>query len=495
MGEFALSTDAWIVSGVALAYLAGCLWVGMRGGSGASDSALGYVAGDRALGPLVMYFIIGATVFSAFSFLATPGLALTSGAAVFYVLGYGLVGFIPFYFLGPRAARLGRSRGYITQAEMVAGECRHAPLAGTMALVSALSFIPYLALQIKGAGLVVNRLTEGQVPEWLGSAVCYVVVLAYVLKSGVLGVGWTNVFQGVLMMALAWAFGLWLPYKLYGGVGPMFEQIAAAKPEVEGGPLFLSAPGAKTWTWFLNSGVISMIGFVCWPHLFMKAFSARDERTLRRTVVFYPTFMVFLVPIFLIGFAGVLFPSQPASPEQILPHMLMSLDLPALVVGLFCAGALAAGMSTGDAIVHASASILVRDGWITALRRPLTSTQERTAVRVLIVVLMLASYALAVLYDGDLVSLLLYAYGPIAQFLPGLLVSLLGRRRDGVALHAALVVGVVVCVSLKMFPESAPWGVHEGLCGLAANVVVLLALSFARGWRPFSASSGSNAPA
>jgi hypothetical protein len=72
---------------------------------------------------------------------------------------------------------------------------------------------------------------------------------------------------------------------------------------------------------------------------------------------------------------------------------------------------------------------------------------------------------------------------------------LLGRRRDGVALHVALVVGVVVCVALKMYPEYAPWGVHEGLCGLAANVVVLLALSLARGWRPFSASSGSNAPA
>ena len=136
-------------------YLLGCLWVGMRGGKNASDSALGYVAGDRAMGPLLMYFVIGATVFSAFSFLATPGLALTSGAAVFYVIGYGLVGFIPFYFLGPRAARVGRARGYITQAEMVAGECGHRALAGTMALVSALSFVPYLALQIKGAGLVV----------------------------------------------------------------------------------------------------------------------------------------------------------------------------------------------------------------------------------------------------------------------------------------------------------------------------------------------------
>jgi len=479
-GLLAMSSDAWVVSAVALAYLAGCLWVGMRGGAGASDSAVGYVAGDRALGPLVMYFIVGATVFSAFSFLATPGLAYTSGAAVFYVLGYGLVGFIPFYFLGPRAARLGRAHGYITQAEMVAHRCGHTPLAGTMALVSALSFVPYLALQIKGAGMIVNRLTEDQVPQWLGAAVCYLVVLAYVLKSGVLGVGWTNVFQGVLMMALAWAFGLWLPYELYGGVGPMFERIAQARPEVDGGALFLSAPGGKSWSWFITAGVISTIGFVCWPHLFMKAFSARDERTLRRTVVFYPTFMVFLVPIFLIGFAGVLFPTPPPSAEQVLPHMLMSLDLPVVVVGLFCAGALAAGMSTGDAIVHASASILVRDGWITALGRELTSTQERRAVRVLVVVLMLASYALAVAYDDNLVSLLLYAYGPIAQFLPGLLIALCGRRRDGVAVHAALVVGVVVCVGLKLFPQLAPWGLHEGLWGLAANLATLGALAAAR---------------
>ena len=469
-----MSTDAWIVSGISLLYLLGCLVVGMRGGKNASDSALGYVAGDRAMGPLLMYFVIGATVFSAFSFLATPGLALTSGAAVFYVIGYGLVGFIPFYFLGPRAARAGRARGYITQAEMVAGECGHPALAGTMALVSALSFVPYLALQMKGAGLVVERLTEGQVPQWLGGAVCYAVVLAYVLRSGVLGVGWTNVFQGVLMMGLAWAFGLWLPWKLYGGVGPMFERIHEVRPEL------LSPPGTKSWQWFISSGIISMIGFSCWPHLFMKAFSARDDRTLRRTVVFYPTFMIFLVPIFLIGFAGVLFPTPPPSPEQVLPHMLMSLDLPAVIVGLFCAGALAAGMSTGDAIVHASASILVRDGWITALGRRLTSTQERRWVRIFVVLLMLVSYALAVFYEGDLVSLLLYAYGPIAQFLPGLLIALCGRRRDGVAIHAAMLVGVAACVTLKAVPAWSPYGLHEGLVGLALNLAVLLALGLVR---------------
>jgi len=185
----------------------------------------------------------------------------------------------------------------------------------------------------------------------------------------------------------------------------------------------------------------------------------------------------------------VLFPTPPPSPEQVLPHMLMSLDLPAVVVGLFCAGALAAGMSTGDAIVHASASILVRDGWITALGRRMTSTEERRWVRVLVVVLMVLSYALAVTYEGDLVSLLLYAYGPIAQFLPGKLIALCGRRRDGVAVHVAMLVGVATCVALKAFPQWSPFGLHEGLVGLALNVFVLALLAVARRGRVASAQA------
>ena len=40
----------------------------------------------------------------------------------------------------------------------------------------------------------------------------------------------------------------------------------------------------------------------------------------------------------------------------------MNMEIPALLVGLFCAGALAASMSSGDAMAHAAASIAVRDG-------------------------------------------------------------------------------------------------------------------------------------
>ena len=83
-----------------------------------------------------------------------------------------------------------------------------------------------------------------------------------------------------------------------------------------------------------------------WPHLFMKAYTARSDTIIRRTVILFPTFQLFLIPVFLIGFAGVLFPESPDQADFILPFLILRSDLPALVVGLFCAGALSASMST-----------------------------------------------------------------------------------------------------------------------------------------------------
>ena len=97
--------ESWIVVGVSAVYLAVCLVLGLWPGRKVSDTAEGYVAGDRALGLLLMYFITGATIFSAFAFLGAPGWAYSRGVAVLYILSFGALGFMPFYFLGSRAAR------------------------------------------------------------------------------------------------------------------------------------------------------------------------------------------------------------------------------------------------------------------------------------------------------------------------------------------------------------------------------------------------------
>ena len=334
---------------------------------------------------------------------------------------------------------------------------------------------------MKGAGYIVAAVTRGTVPEWMGAAIVYGVVLLYVVRSGVLGVGWTNTFQGIFMMLLAWGLGLYLPYRLHGGVGEMFSRIAAERPELLLAPGL--TPAGQPWGWgeYSSAIVVSIIGFAVWPHLFMKAFTARDERTLRRTVVLYPTFQIFLVPLFLIGFAGVFFEPAPAQADQILPHMLMNMEMPALLVGLFCAGGLAASMSSGDAMAHATASIVVRDGFVRGGGVDWDPARQRRAMQIVLVLVLLVSYGVAVLYQGSLVYLLLSAYGAVVQFVPGVGAALYSRRTTWAGVVCGLAAGAVVTTTFVIFPEWRPFAIHAGLYGLAVNTATVVLVSLITG--------------
>jgi len=459
-------------------YLLISLLTGIIPGLRVSSSVTGYVAGDRSMNVLILYFVIGASIFSSFAFLGGPGWAYSRGAAAFYIIAYGVTGIIPLYFFGPRAWRLGKKYGYVTQAELLAARFDSKLMSVMLAALSVVVFIPYLTIQMKGAGYVLNVISEGMIPEWTGAGITYGVVLIYVYFSGVMGVGWSNAFQGMFMMVLAWVLGLYLPNALYGGVGPMFEAIMDA-----GNAAMLQAPGlladGTPWNWwgFSSAVVVSAIGFSVWPHFFMRSFAAKSEKSLRLSIILYPTFQIFLIPILLIGFAAImLYPGiEPA--DSILPYMLMQLELPAVVVGLFCAGTLAASMSSGDAILHSAASVGVRDGIAQMVRNPLKDTTERTLIRILVLVIGLIAYFFAVVVDISLVALLLASYGGVAQIFPVVFAMFYWKRATKAGALSGLIGGMAVNMFFLSYPELKLWPVHEGVYGLAVNVLLLVVVS------------------
>ena len=465
----------WICGGYLLVTLAMGILPGLR----VSKSIAGYVAADRSMNFLVMYFVLGASIFSSFAFLGGPGWAYSRGAAAYYIIAYGVIGMVPLYFFGPRARRPGESQGFVTQAELLAHRYQSRTLQILLAVLSVAVFIPYLTLQMKGAGLILSTITEGRVSFAVGAAVTYGVVVIYVLTSGVLGVGWTNTFQGLFMMVIAWFLGLYLPYQLYGGVGPMFEQIAASDHA-----RMLVAPGltssGEPWAWagFSSAVLISGIGFSMWPHLFMKSYAAKSDRALRLTVVMYPTFQLFLVPILLIGFSGVIrYPGQ--TPDSIVPYILSQVNLSPIIVGLVCAGTLAASMSSGDSILHSAASIGVCDGLAKALPKIFKDDRtERFAIRILVVALAAVAYYFALQTETSIVQLLLGAYGGVAQIFPLMFAAFYWPRATGTGALAGLIAGIGVNTFFFANPEQAPIvGLHEGIYGLIANVTVLVAVS------------------
>lgn len=462
-------------------YLALTLVMGIIPGLKVSESVTGYVAGDRSMNLLILYFVMGASIFSSFAFLGGPGWAYSRGAAAFYIIAYGITGMIPLYFFGPKVRRLGERFGFVTQAEIVSDRYNRESLSTILAVLSIVVFIPYLTLQMKGAGYVLTTISDGNIPEWMGAGIAYLVVMIYVWFSGVMGVGWTNTFQGIFMMVIAWFIGLYLPWKLFGGVGEMFTQIAQSDMSA-----MLTAPGLAgdggPWDWwgFSSAVLISAIGFSVWPHFFMRSFAANSDRTMKLTVVLYPTFQLFLVPILIIGFTAVLaYPGvEPA--DSILPYVLTQIDLPILVIGLVCAGTLAASMSSGDAILHSAASIGVRDGlarWLPD--RWKTDRQERFLIRMLVIGISLVAYYFAVFSTVPIVNLLLGSYGGVAQIFPPVFCMFYWRRANGNGALAGLIGGVAVTVLFLLWPELRPLPLHEGIYGLIANIALLVGVSLA----------------
>ncbi|MES1931538.1 solute:Na+ symporter, SSS family protein [Salinisphaera shabanensis T35B1] len=322
-----------------------------------------------------------------------------------YIVAYVSLAVIGWWIVAPYISRLGRLHGFLTQAEFFVAcyPTRGNVLGLFVGVVSILAMVPYLAVQIAGTGLLFEAATSGTVPFWLGSLLACGVVAAYVYASGLQGIGWTNLLQGVMMVFIAWFLGLATADQFFGGVGEMFREIQRDAPE------YLTMPGAQGMGWgnFSTSILVSTLGCLMWPHIFMKFYSARNERTLKRVFILYPLYGYLLIPLIFIGFAGVIvLADQPLdSPHEVLPKLVVEIaNFSPWLIGLALSGALAAAMSTAANLAHTSATILTRDiGQNLPLGRNLEEAQVLKLTRAGVVVVSLAAYVLA-LFNPRLVG-------------------------------------------------------------------------------------------
>lgn len=470
--------DWMIVSGVVGLYLALVLAVGLAARRGQESSLEGYATGGRSIGIVVLFFILGAEIFSAFTFLGAPGEAFGSGVPSLYILAYLSLALVMWWFIGPRVAELGRRHGYMTQADLISDRFRSKKLSMLMAAMSVVALIPYLTIQITGAGLLFSFATEGKFPFWLGSLIAFGVVTLYVYVSGLKGIGWTNLLQGVLMLVVAWVIGISVIVQFFGTPGEMFTQIEAVAPE------YLTLPGGgDAWTWgtFSSAIVLSVLGFVMWPHVFMKSYSAGSNRSIKKTITLYPLYALLVVPIILAGLGSIVLlrDDPPARADEALLQVLVYLlNLPPAVVGVILAGAVAAAMSTGANLAHAAGTIFVRDFVQPAAGSRLSDTAAYRWTRLSVVVISALAFVFAVVNVSTIVQLFLLAYGIVIQFLPLTLATLYWRRATLAGAMSGVIGGLLVSIWFT-FVQPHPLDIDGALWGLAVNILLTVVVSIA----------------
>ena len=102
---------------------------------------------------------------------------------------------------------------------------------------------------------------------------------------------------------------------------------------------------------------------------------------------------------------------------------------------------------------------------------------QRTLMRVLVVVIGGAAYALALNPGASLVQLLASAYGIVSQLAPPVVAGLYWRRATTAGVVTGLVAGWATAGFFFLNPALRPYGMHEGILALLVHVPVLVAVS------------------
>jgi solute:Na+ symporter, SSS family len=446
-----------------------------------------YFLAGRGLGSFVLTGTMAATNFSAFTVFGASGAGYQHGLAFFPILGFG-TGFmvLTFWFIGRKAHALGKLRNLITPAELVQECYQHRTLSTIFALVMIVFTIPYLALQPMAGGYVLHQLFG--LPQAAGAGLITLIILLYTLRGGMRAVVWTDVFQGLLMLGLL-LLALIIAAGHHGGLASALGRVLDSQPEL------FSRPGAQGWfgpgIWFSYLA----LWFFCdpmFPQLFQRFYTARDERTLARGILFYPLLctVVFALPV-LLGMLGRLeFPGLAGKETDAVLPMLMTSIGGDFMGTLVLAAGLAALMSTMDSQLLTLASIFSRDVYPMLTRGRKGSTLTG---RLFVCFLALAGLAMAVNPPATILAIATQAFTGLAVLFPTVLFGLyLKKPRPAPALGSILVgQALVLLYGLEVLPLSGVLPVLPVMLGTFGTYAVLhliaarphLALGNAKGWK------------
>ncbi|WP_104204696.1 sodium:solute symporter family protein [Billgrantia saliphila] len=463
---------SWLPLLITLAYVAVAIGIGLHARAGRRmDSLEEWGVAGRSMGPVTLYLLIAAGSVSAYTFMGAPGWAYSKGVPVFYVAIYlAYLALVAWYF-GPKVWAFGEKFGHVTQASAIADRYQSPALGALAALVMSVGSLAYAVLQTIGSAYILFVMSGGAIPVWGGVLLVLSCIALYLFVSGQRAIGRTNAFQGVLMLGVAWAVGLWAARVATGEWG--FAGVFARLQHEHAA--YLTLPGAggdMSFSFWTTSIIVSMLSFM--PPVWTQWMSASSARTIRRSATWLPTYYVVILPMVVVGFIGIFSLPELARVDTVALEYAMQ-HMPSLLVGLLGAGTLAASMSSCEPFIHSVALTYSKDVLQPAFK--LSEARAGVLARWLIFPLMALIIApLAIAEPGNLVMILLIGLGFASQVLPAFIGMFFWPRASGWGVAAGILVGFVVTVALTtLWPH--PLGIHAGFWGLMINLPVFILVS------------------
>lgn len=424
-----------------------------------------WTVGGRRFGVATTWLLQAGETFTTFTFLGTAGLVVSGGAAAFYSMPYVPLGYLVLYFIGPKIWRMAKARGHLTQADFLEHSYSSRTLGVIAGICGVIFLLPYLQLQITGLGLIVQLVTGNRTTGVWSMVIAFILVVAFVLWSGLRGVATTAYFKDALMLVMLFVVCISIPIHFTGGFTNVFDTVAATMPDL------LSVHGTEEYgiPWYISNMAISAIGvaFVTLPHMWPPILAARSSAVLRQNYLWLPIYNTFIVLPLIVGYVAVVILGRNTDADSALLHLSGQM-FPDWVIGVLAVAGITTAMVPSAALLIGISTLASRNVF-----RIRSERHQFTATQIIVVVATALSLLLAIVMPDLLANLLLLTFSGLDQLAPAIAAALFFRGRLSVrSIIAGLAAGLIVVIAYT-FWLPLPWAISEGIIGLGVNILVV----------------------
>ncbi|MBF9234142.1 monocarboxylate uptake permease MctP [Microvirga alba] len=253
----------------------------------------------RRLGTVVIWFLLGGDVYTAYTFIAVPALVFGAGAIGFFALPYTIMVYPLVFLILPRMWAVARKHNYITAADFIQGRHGNRWLALAVAVTGIVATMPYIALQLLGIEVVIGAMGV-QAPGFLGDLpliIAFVILAAFTYTSGLRAPAMIAVVKDTLIYITVIAMVVVIPIEI-GGYAKLFAAVPEAK-------LLLTPPkegNLGQYSAYATLALGSAFALFLYPHTMTAILSSSGREVIRRNAAYLPAYSFLLGLLALTGF-------------------------------------------------------------------------------------------------------------------------------------------------------------------------------------------------
>lgn len=474
-----MSTNLIVLFVGTFLYMAICIGIGVWSSTRKVTKASDFFLAGHGLGPIVLSLTMMATVFSAWFILGHQGTLWTIGFGYMqHFLHVPLLGIFGIVFF-PRVWSVCRKNGYITPSEMY-GEYYDSELVRILVIVVAFLYaIPYVALQLRGAGYTFNVLSGGIIPVATGSVVLGAVVILYVFLGGLRATAITDTMQGILLVVGAVILGVTTYIAVDALSDASFLETFRTGITAGGEHLIRMPALGEMYSWpFVLTVSLVIVGINTSPPFLMVIAASSSPKIFRfQGLVVMTIIMGCLYYVFsaLVGLGGRSLVTELPNPDALSLMVIFNYMGP-VAFTITALGVIAAMNSTAAGYLANTSTIMARDMYCRYINPKATPRKQVLMGRLMVLVIVLLSvlFSLAVLDILTILGSLATAFG--AMLFPAMYGLAFNPRVTKAGVNAGIIVGVIA-IFITYFVVKYPLGIHMGGWGLFANCSVCYIVS------------------